>query len=51
MSTLIRIRTGHMRSVIAHRQSDDMTATLSAAKWLAELVLVSNKTGREKYLD
>jgi hypothetical protein len=51
MYTLIRIRNGHVRYVLAHRQSDDMTATLSAAKWLAELVLVSKKTGREKYLD
>ena len=51
MSTLIRIPTGHMRFVPAHRQSDDMTVTLSPAKWLVELVLISNKAVREKCLD
>ena len=49
--TLIRIPIGHMRFVLAHRQSVDMTATLPPAKWLVELVLISNKAGREKYLD
>jgi hypothetical protein len=32
MSTLIRIPTGQMRVVPAHRQSDDMTTTLPPAK-------------------
>ena len=39
--------TGHMRCVLAHRQSDDMTATLPPAKWLGELVLISYEAGRE----
>ncbi len=36
MPTLIRILAGHMRFIPAHRQSDDMTATLSPAKWQVE---------------
>ena len=51
ITTLIRIPTGHMRFVPAHRQYDDMTAALPPAKWPVELVLVSNEAGREKYLD
>ena len=51
MSTLIRIPIGHMRFVPAHRQSDDMTATLPPAKWSVENVLISNTAGREKYID
>jgi hypothetical protein len=48
MSTLIRIPAGHMRFVPAHRQSTDMTPTLSPAKLLVEFVLISNATGYEK---
>jgi len=51
MTTLIRIPTGHMHFVPAHRQSDDVTATLPPAKWPVELILISNEAGREKYLD
>jgi hypothetical protein len=51
MTTLIRIPTGHMRFVPAHRQSDDVTATLLPAKMPVELVLISNEAGRERYLD
>ena len=52
MTTLIRIPTGHMRFVPAHRRSDDVTAALPPAnKWLVELVLISNEAGRERYLD
>ena len=51
MSTLIRIPTGHMKFVPTHRQSDGMTATLPPAKWLVEMVLISNEAGREKFLD
>ena len=51
MSTLIRIPTGHMRFGPAHRQPDDMTATLPLAKWSVELILISNEASREKYLD
>ncbi len=50
MSTLIRIPTGHVRIVPAHRQTDDMTAILPPAKWLLKLALISNAEGREKYL-
>jgi hypothetical protein len=51
MSTLIRIPAGHMRFVPSHRQSEDVTAILSPAKWLVELVLISNAASRERYLD
>ncbi len=51
MTILIRIPTGHMRFVPAHRQSDDVAATLLPAKWPVELVLISNEAGRERYLD
>ncbi len=51
MTTLIRIPTSHVRFVPAHRQSDDIMATLLPAKCLVKLVLMSNVTGREKYLD
>jgi hypothetical protein len=51
MSTLIRIPAGHMRFVPAHRQSDDITATLPPAKWPVELVLISNEIYHAKYLD
>ena len=33
MSTLIRIPTGHMRLVPAHKQTDEATLVLSPAKW------------------
>ena len=49
MSILIRIPTSHMRLMRAHRQSNDMTATLPPAKLLVELVLIYNEAGREKY--
>jgi hypothetical protein len=42
ISTLIKIPAGHMRFVPIHRQSDDSTATLPQAKWLVEMVLISN---------
>jgi len=48
--TLIRIPTRYMRFVLAHRQSDDTTATLSLAKLPVEIKLISNEAGREKYL-
>ncbi len=51
MSTLIRSPTCHLRFVPAHRQSDDMTASLPPAKWSMELVLISIEAGRGKYLD
>ena len=51
MYTLIRIPIGHMHFVLAHRQSDAMTATLPPAKWFVELLLISNETCREIYLD
>jgi hypothetical protein len=51
ISTLIRIPTGHMRFVPTHRQSDESTATHPPAKWLVEMVLISNEAGREQYLD
>ena len=51
MTTLIRIPTGHMRSVPAYRQSDDVTAALPTVKWPVELSLISNEAGRERYLD
>jgi hypothetical protein len=51
MTNLIHIFAGHMRFVPTHRQSDDLTATLSPVKWPVELVLISNEADREKYLD
>jgi hypothetical protein len=51
MTTLIRIPSGHMRFVPAHRQSDDITAALSPAKSPVELALISNEAGRERDLD
>ncbi len=51
MTTLIRIPTGHMRFVPAHRQSDDATQALPPDKWQVELLLISNEAGRERYLD
>jgi hypothetical protein len=51
MTALIRVPTDHMRSVPAHRQSDDITAALPPAKRSLELVLISIEAGREKYLD
>jgi hypothetical protein len=51
MANLILIPAGHMRFVPAHRQTDDMTATLSPTKWPMEIVLISNAVGRERYLD
>jgi hypothetical protein len=50
MTTLIRIPTGHMRFVPAHRQSDHMTADLSPAMWPVGLVLISKDAGCEAYL-
>ena len=51
MSTLIRILAGHMRFVPAHRQSDDLTATLSPAMCPVEFVLIAYAAGHAKYLD
>jgi hypothetical protein len=51
MTTLIRISTGHMRFVPAHRQSDDNAAALSLAKWPVDFDLVSNEAGHNAYLD
>ncbi len=48
ISTFIRIPSGHVRFVPAHRQSDDTTAKLPPIKWPVELVLVSNEARREK---
>jgi len=50
MSTLIRIPTGHMRFMPAHRQSDDLTATLFPFKWPVEFLSIANAAGRETYL-
>ena len=51
MSTLIRIPTGHMRFIPAHKQSDDVSMALTPAKWPVELVLIANDKGREAYLN
>ena len=51
MTTLIRIPTGHMRFVPAHKQSDDFATNLSPTKWPVEFVLISNEAGRDAYLD
>ena len=40
-----------MRFVPAHRQSDDLTPTLSPAKGSMEFVHIVNAAGREKFLD
>jgi hypothetical protein len=51
MSTLIRIPSGHMRFIPAHKQADDATMELTPAKWPVELILIANDLGREAYLD
>ncbi len=51
MSTLIRIPTGHMRFVSAHRQADDAFMELKPTKWLVYLVLIANDMEREAYLN
>jgi len=51
MSILIRIPADHMRFVPAHRQSDDMAAILTPAKWPVEFVLISNAADRETHKD
>ena len=51
MSTLLRIPTGHMRFIPAHKQADDESMELTPAKWPVELVLIANDLGREAYLD
>ncbi len=51
MSTLIRIPSGHMRFVPAHKQTDDASMELKPTKWPVELVLIANALGREAYLD
>jgi len=48
LETLIQIPTGHMRFVSAHEQSDGDTTSLPPAKWLFELVFISNKEGRDQ---
>ena len=50
MPTLIRIPTGHMRFVPAHKQTDEATHVLSPAKWPVELVLIANAKGRESFI-
>jgi len=50
LETLIQILAGHMRFVPAHKQSDSDTTTLSPAKWLVELVLISNEEGRNNFV-
>jgi hypothetical protein len=51
MFTLIRIPTGHMRFVPAHKQADDASMELTPAKWPVELVLIANDLGRDAYLE
>jgi hypothetical protein len=50
MSTLVRIPTGHMRFVPAHRQTNVPFADLSLAKWPLEFVLIANAMGRKAFL-
>jgi hypothetical protein len=47
LETLIQIPTRHMRFVPAHKQTDGDTSSLPSAKWPVELVLISNKEGRD----
>jgi len=51
MSTFIRISTGHVRFVPAHKQADDASMEVTPAKWPVELVLIANAMGREAYLN
>jgi hypothetical protein len=50
MSTLIRIPAGHMRFVLAHKQSDEATLVFSPAKWRVEFVLIAYAKGREAFI-
>jgi hypothetical protein len=45
-STLIRIPTGCMRFVPAHKKADDSSMELTPAKWPVDLVLIANEEGR-----
>jgi hypothetical protein len=51
IQTLIRIPAGHMRLVPGHQQDDRDSTTLPPAKWLVELIVISNEAGRQAYLD
>ncbi len=50
LEILIKIPAGHMRSVPAHKQTDGDTTSLSPAKWLVELVLISNEKDRNQFV-
>ncbi len=51
MTTLIHIRSGHMRFVPAEKQTDEPSMELKPGKWPVELVYITNDMGREVYLD
>ena len=51
MSTLVRIPAGHMRFVPAHKQTDLDPTVLTPARWPVELVMISNESGRSRFLD
>ena len=51
IETLTQILTGHMRFIPAHKQTDGDTTLLEAANWPVELVLISNASGREKFIN
>ena len=50
METLIQIPAGHMRFVLAHKQTDGGTIPLPPTKWPIELVLISNEASRNHYV-
>ena len=51
MAILINIPAGHMRFVPAHKQTNEINAVLSPAKWPVEFVLIVNHKGRETCMD
>jgi hypothetical protein len=50
LEALIQIPTGHMRFVLALKQKDGDISSLPPAKWLVEMVLISNKEGRGQFV-
>ena len=51
MEILFQIPAGHMRLILAHKQTDIDTTSLQPVKWLVELVLISNKEGRNQFFN
>ncbi len=51
VETLVQIPAGHMRFIPAHKQTDGDIASLAAAKWSVDLVLISNATCKEHFVN